>query len=66
MPKNNIRLVIFDVNQTMFNLSEIEFRFRSIKLNPNSVNLWFTSILKEGFASSINNSFCRFFLNCYK
>ena len=27
MPKNNIRLVIFDVNQTMFNLSEIEFRF---------------------------------------
>ena len=49
MPKNNIKLVIFDVNQTMFNLSEIEFRFKSIKLNPNSVNLWFTSILKRGF-----------------
>ena len=61
MPKNNIRLVIFDVNQTMFNLSEIEFRFKSIKLNPNSVNLWFTSILKEGFASSINNVFIDFF-----
>ena len=61
MPKNNIRLVIFDVNQTMFNLSEIEFRFMSIKLNPNLVNLWFTSILKEGFASSINKVFVDFF-----
>ena len=49
MPKNKIRLVIFDVNQTMFNLSEIEFRFKSIKTKSNSVNLWFTSILKRGF-----------------
>ena len=61
MPKNNIRLVIFDVNQTMFNLSEIEFRFMSVKLNPNLVNYWFTSILKEGFASSINKVFVDFF-----
>lgn len=61
MPKNKIKLFIFDVNQTIFNLSEIEFRFKSIKLNPNLVNLWFTSILKEGFASSINKVFVDFF-----
>ena len=39
----------------------MSFRFKSIKLNPNLVNLWFTSILKEGFASSINKVFVDFF-----
>ena len=44
-----IKLVIFDVNQTMFSLSEIERLFQINKLRKGLVDVWFNSVLKEGF-----------------
>ena len=47
---NEIDLVIFDVNQTMFSLKEMENIFRRNGLRKKLVDQWFFSILKEGFS----------------
>tara|TARA_B100000963_G_C22552528_1_gene637448 strand:+ start:130 stop:798 length:669 start_codon:yes stop_codon:yes gene_type:complete len=60
MSKKKIRLAIFDVNQTIFNLNEIKNRFKQKKINPLLVDRWFISILKEGFASSSRENFLSF------
>ena len=62
MPRNReIDLFIFDVNETMFSLSEIKNRFIESNLNSNLVDKWFNSTLKEGFANSHNGKFIDFF-----
>ena len=62
MPRNReIDLFIFDVNETMFSLSEIKNRFTESNLNSNLVDKWFNSTLKEGFANSHNGKFIDFF-----
>ena len=56
-----LKLAIFDVNQTIFNLQEIKLRFKKKKINPLFVDFWFCNILKEGFASSKINKFVNFY-----
>ena len=58
--KKKIKLAIFDVNQTIFNLSEIKKRFKEKKINPLLVDQWFINTLKEGFASSTPEKFLSF------
>ena len=58
--KKKIRLAIFDVNQTIFNLNEIKRRFKKENINPLLVDQWFVNILKEGFASSTPEKFLSF------
>ena len=58
--KKKIRLAIFDVNQTIFNLNEIKRRFKKENINPILVDQWFVNILKEGFASSTPEKFLSF------
>ena len=62
MPKDikNIKLVIFDVNETMFSLANINYLFKNFGLPPNTSDLWFANVLKEGFACSSHGSFCTF------
>ena len=60
MSKKKIKLAIFDVNQTIFNFSEIKNRFKQKKINPLLVNQWFINTLKEGFASSTPKNFLSF------
>ena len=55
-----IKLVIFDVNQTMFSLKEIENIFRRNGLRKKLVDQWFFSILKEGFSYSLSGKFVDF------
>ena len=58
--KKKIRLAIFDVNQTIFNLNEIKRKFKKENINPLLVDQWFVNILKEGFASSTPEKFLSF------
>ena len=60
MSKKKIKLAIFDVNQTIFNFSEIKKRFKEKKINPLLVDQWFINTLKEGFASSTPEKFLSF------
>ena len=62
MPKEfmNIKLVILDVNETMFSLNSIEKYFLKLGLPKYSSSLWFSNILKEGFANSCIGNFYNF------
>ena len=53
---NEIDLVIFDVNQTMFSLNALKKKFKEFGLKQSLVNNWFLSVLKEGF-SKIRTTF---------
>ena len=62
MPKEfiNIKLIIFDVNETMFSLNSIEEYFLKLGLPKYSASLWFSNVLKEGFANSCIGNFHNF------
>ena len=55
-----LKIAIFDVNQTIFNLKEIENRFLEKKIKPEFVETWFALTLKEGFALSNIGKFVDF------
>ena len=55
-----IELIIFDVNQTMFSLKKIEKEFEKLGLNHLFCEIWFNSVLKEGFALNKINKFISF------
>ena len=57
---NEIDLVIFDVNQTMFSLNALNIKFKEFGLKQSLVNSWFLSVLKEGFSSSLSQQFVNF------
>ena len=58
--RNQIELVIFDVNQTMFSLNELQKRFKKSGLKKDLVDSWFLSVLKEGFSNSLCQQFVNF------
>ena len=58
MPK--IKLVIFDVNETLFSFDELEKRFKKVGLDPYYCKLWFSNVLKEGFALNSIKKFVPF------
>lgn len=57
---SKVKIVIFDVNQTIFKLDEIENRFKRFNLSSYLVENWFLSVLKEGFALSDKSKFVDF------
>ncbi len=57
---SEIKLVIFDVNQTMFSLKEIENSFKITGLSKRLVDQWFFSVLKEGFSYTLSGKFIDF------
>jgi len=57
---SKVKIVIFDVNQTIFKLDEIEKRFKRFNLSSYLVENWFLSVLKEGFALSDKSKFVDF------
>lgn len=57
---NNIKLIIFDVNETMFSLNRISNIFDEFGLPNYSSSIWFSNVLKEGFASINYSSFNSF------
>ncbi len=58
--RSKIELIIFDVNQTMFSLSELQKRFKKFGLKKHLVDSWFLSVLKEGFSNSLCQQFVNF------
>jgi 2-haloacid dehalogenase len=57
---NNIKLIIFDVNETMFSLNRISDIFDKFGLPNYSTSIWFSNVLKEGFASINYSNFNSF------
>lgn len=45
-----VRLVLFDVNETLSNLSPLRDRFEEIGVPGHLMTTWFTGVLRDGFA----------------
>jgi 2-haloacid dehalogenase len=43
-------VAVFDVNQTLSDMTPLGRRFADIGLSEDTANLWFTSVLRDGFA----------------
>jgi 2-haloacid dehalogenase len=52
--------VVFDVNETMFALDELGPAFSDIGLDPALVPLWFSTVLRDGFALTALGDFAPF------
>jgi 2-haloacid dehalogenase len=50
MAERHVRVVAFDVNETLFSLGSLGPAFASVGLDPASVPLWFARLLRDGFA----------------
>ena len=57
---NKIKLIILDVNETLFCLSGLDKVFHKIGLTTIHRELWFNSTLREGFALNKINKFVSF------
>ena len=57
---NAISVIVFDVNETLSDMSPMGDRFREVGATPEMAKLWFTTLLRDGFAlaaSGDNGSF---------
>jgi 2-haloacid dehalogenase len=50
MTDRDVRVVAFDVNETLFSLDSLGLVFATVGLNPATVPLWFARLLRDGFA----------------
>jgi len=50
MAERDVRVVAFDVNETLFSLDSLGPVFAAVGLNPAAVPLWFARLLRDGFA----------------
>ena len=57
---SEIKLVIFDVNQTMFSLKVLENNFKIAGLSRRLVDQWFFAVLKEGFSFTLSGKYIDF------
>lgn len=50
MAERDVRVVAFDVNETLFSLESLGPVFATVGLDPAAVPLWFARLLRDGFA----------------
>ncbi len=50
MANRDVRVVAFDVNETLFSLQRLGPAFAAVGLDPAAVPLWFARLLRDGFA----------------
>jgi hypothetical protein len=50
MDTRRVRVVAFDVNETLFSLAPLAEAFARIGLAPDAVPRWFAQLLRDGFA----------------
>lgn len=53
-------VVVFDVNETLSDLSPLGDRFREVGLDASLASLWFASVLRDGFALTAAGATARF------
>lgn len=53
-------LVVFDVNETLSDLSPLADRFAAAGASPMSAQLWFAAVLRDGFAFAVTGEYRSF------
>lgn len=60
MPRQNASLLVFDVNETLSDMSPLQSRFTEIGAPPHLFRLWFAGVLRDGFALTAAGAFADF------
>ncbi|CAB61854.1 MULTISPECIES: haloacid dehalogenase type II [Streptomyces] len=60
MPRQNAPLLVFDVNETLSDMSPLQSRFAEIGAPPHLFHLWFAGVLRDGFALTAAGAFSDF------
>lgn len=55
-----MRLLVFDVNETLFGLDPVASAFASVGLDPAHLELWFARVLRDGFAVALTGGLATF------
>jgi 2-haloacid dehalogenase len=58
--RQSVQGILLDVNETLFSLASLRITFQYCGLDPSLVSLWFTRILRDGFALAAAGDFQRF------
>ena len=53
MPIPQPTLIIFDVNETLSDMSPLQQRFEDVGLDPREATIWFATLLRDGFALTV-------------
>ena len=53
-------VVVFDVNETLSDLSGMSERFAEVGLEPGAARTWFASVLRDGFALAVSGTMAPF------
>ncbi|DBA86926.1 TPA: hypothetical protein ACH3X2_000319 [Trebouxia sp. C0005] len=57
---SNVKGIVCDVNGTMFSLQPLGERMQKVGLQESDLQLWFTSVLRDGLATGASGSFAPF------
>lgn len=55
-----VRVVVFDVNETLSDLTDLTTRFTDLGLPPGAARAWFAGVLRDGFALAVHAEAERF------
>ncbi len=56
MPISQPALIIFDVNETLCDMSALQQRFEEVGLDAREATPWFASLLRDGFALTVTRA----------
>ncbi|MFF3256249.1 hypothetical protein ACFYWP_35830 [Actinacidiphila glaucinigra] len=48
--ENRVRVIVFDVNETLSDLTPLGGRFEDIGVSQDVLPTWFAAVLRDGFA----------------
>lgn len=57
---DTVRLLVFDVNETLFGLDPVASAFAEAGLDPSHLELWFARVLRDGFAVALTGGLATF------
>lgn len=60
MTERPIRVVLFDVNETLSDMAPLERRFEAVGAPPHLMRVWFASVLRDGIALATIGEYASF------
>ncbi|WND39769.1 haloacid dehalogenase type II [Streptomyces sp. BB1-1-1] len=60
MSNRNPQVLVFDVNETLSDLSPLRVRFEEVGAPPHLLETWFAGVLRDGFALTAAGAFAEF------
>lgn len=60
MPRQNAHVLVFDVNETLSDMSPLQSRIEEVGAPPHLFTVWFAGVLRDGFALTAAGAYAEF------